>query len=403
MITNTLERYYILRASSDNSGKATIYLRAYVNGQTALLGTTGVKIDPKKNWCKKSNTIKNPDNDLDIANLSEKLESCKYVLNEIVKYHNKQDILLDKQTLVNEFERAVRNKYKFEGKHNISVLKLIDNFIISIEGVKAKNTTIDYVNKRKKLELYFTEMNIPHYVSKWDRAFVNDFKEWLIKYHNNSDSSANKYIAKFRKVFDFAVETGRININPISEIKTPQPYNTDLLHLNSEWVRKLYNFKFHSNCLNKIRDMYVFGCETGIAHIDILNLTTNNIKNGNHNGKEFEYISGKRKKTGTEYNVNIYERANEIIRKYGSIDKLPHVSNQKCNQYIKDCLDIIQYPQFADITFHSARKSFAHNYMNGPRQVSELDMSKMLGHSNLKELSAYAIKDKQQILSKYID
>jgi site-specific recombinase XerD len=208
---------------------------------------------------------------------------------------------------------------------------------------------------------------------------------------------------RIKIIIKYAVDCGKIDNNPINEIKTPQPYNTNLLHLNSDWVTKFYEFDFHSETLSKVRDMYVFSCETGISYADIIKLKPVNIKAGeDKQGKEFEFITDNRQKTKTEYNTIITRRAKEIIDKYGGIDKMPKISNQKCNQYLKDALDILEYPNFKKITFHSARKSFAHNFMNGELDVTEIDMSNMLGHKDLRELYAYGIKDKKKMLSKYV-
>lgn len=107
MAINTFKRYYILRPARDKSGKVTIYLRAYINSEVVLLGTTGIKINQKKNWCKKTETVLNPDNDLDIENLTERLESYKLILNEIVRYYNKANKKLDAKTLKSKFDDAV--------------------------------------------------------------------------------------------------------------------------------------------------------------------------------------------------------------------------------------------------------------------------------------------------------
>ena len=95
------------------------------------------------------------------------------------------------------------------------------------------------------------------------------------------------------------------------------------------------------------------------------------------------------------------KRANLIIEKYGNVERIPKISNQKCNQYIKNAFEILDFVDFEKVKFHSARKSFAHNGMNGELQITEEDIIKMLGQKNVRELASYGLKESVQILDKY--
>ncbi|MES2521007.1 MAG: phage integrase SAM-like domain-containing protein [Bacteroidota bacterium] len=397
IVLNVLERYYILRPSRDNSGKVTIYLRAYVNGQTALLGTTGVKIDPVLNWCKKTKTVKNTNNNLDIENLSDRLEGCKNVLNDIVRHYNKENILLNSKTLRVEFERAVSNGMKFKSKETTSLIELYELYITDFVGRLAYNTHRDYIYKKDKLKAYFEASKLPDYVGTINKSFCYDYKKWLKEHFDNSESSANKHIMRIKVVLDYAYDIGKIDKNPIHEVKTPQRYDTDLFHLNEPMIKKLYDYPFFPKAVRKVVDMFVFSCESGLAYIDLIALTSENVKQNNN----YEYLQGNRQKTGTLYTVILSKRAKLIIEKYGSVEGIPKISNQKCNQYIKNAFEMLDFADFEKVKFHSGRKSFAHNGMNGELQITEEDIIKMLGQKNVRELASYGLKESVQILDKY--
>ena len=66
---------------------------------------------------------------------------------------------------------------------------------------------------------------------------------------------------------------------------------------------------------------------------------------------------------------------------------LPVLSNQKCNEYLKELAAVCGINK--DITFHSARHTFATTVTleNG---VPIESVSKMLGHTNVKTTQLYA-------------
>ena len=401
IIMNIVERYYKLRQARDNSGKSTIYLRAYVNGQLVELGSTNVKIDKKRNWCKKTNTVKNPDSNKDIEALSERLEASKAVINDITKFYNKENILLTAASLKQEFNQAVKNNLKFQTKDTLSILDLFEVFTKDQQTKKEKdklalNTFRDYSYKIEKLKLYTEQTNSIITIARIDRSFVYNFKKWLIQHHNNTESSANKYIMRIKVVLDFAVNAGLIMQNPISDVKTPQNYEENHLHLTKSQIIKLHLYKFHSQKIQKSVDMYVFSCSTGICYADQVKLKSENV-----NMIE-KYIIDFRQKTKTRYTAPIGYIAERIILKYGSVEQMPKISNQKANDYIKLALHEIGIKNAFDYTFHSGRKSFVNYCLNRKRNpINPFDLIKMVGHSSVDELNAYGKRSDKNVIQSF--
>lgn len=400
MIINTVKRYYNLRPSRDNSGKHTIHLRARVNGELVELGTTGVKIDLEKNWCNVTKTLKNPDINKDIEGLIERFEASKNFINEVVRYYNREGICLTGQMLKNEFQKALKNKYKFQSKEMITLDTLFEDFLRNQEQIMpinyqklAHNTFRDYRYKFEKIRQFSIETNIPLSVGMINRTFVSNLKRWLIANFNNTDSSANKYIMRIKVVLNYAVEVGLIDKNPIFEVKTPKHYDTDLRHLNYEQILQLYKHEFHSERIQKVVDMYLFSCVTGICYADQVKLKTSNI--------DFQkrLIVDYRQKTKTRYTAPLTEIAFSIIQKYGSIEAMPKISNQKANEYLKLALYEIGVPEAFEFTFHSGRKSFVNYCLN--REVNPVpayDLIKMLGHTSIEELKSYGVRSDENVI-----
>ena len=136
-----------------------------------------------------------------------------------------------------------------------------------------------------------------------------------------------------------------------------------------------------------VRDLFVFSCFTGLAYIDVANLTPENIVTLD----DKQWIMTKRQKTSVATNVLLLDIPKNIIEKYSGKTyrdgKLfPMLTNQRTNSYLKEIADICGIKK--DLTFHMARHTFA--TMSLSKGVSMESVPKMLGHTNIKTTQIYA-------------
>ena len=129
------------------------------------------------------------------------------------------------------------------------------------------------------------------------------------------------------------------------------------------------------------RDLFVFSCYTGMAYCDVMafDFKSMTIKCG-----DMYYIDGSRIKTGGVFFTPILPPAMEVLKKYDY--KLPHMSNQKANEYLK--IIRIQLNIRQNMTFHVARHSFATLAL--AHGIAIENVAKMLGHKNIKTTQIYA-------------
>lgn len=137
--------------------------------------------------------------------------------------------------------------------------------------------------------------------------------------------------------------------------------------------------------------MFLFSCFTGLAYIDVFNLTKSHIIIGIDGEK---WISTHRQKTETASKIPILPVTQSIIEKYEKHPQclnenrlLPILSNQKMNAYLKELADVCEIPK--ELTFHIARHTFVTTVTltNG---VPIESVSKMLGHKNIRTTQHYA-------------
>lgn len=132
----------------------------------------------------------------------------------------------------------------------------------------------------------------------------------------------------------------------------------------------------------------LLSCYTGLSYVDVHSLTANDIVE--ENGRL--WIRKARHKTNVMCHIPILKPAKNILDKYSSSyhkdgKLLPVLSNQKMNAYLKEIAAIVNINK--DLTTHLARHTFA-TTVTLANHVSIENVSKMLGHSNIRMTQHYA-------------
>ena len=159
-------------------------------------------------------------------------------------------------------------------------------------------------------------------------------------------------------------------------------------YLTEEELQRILQKKMQCGRLEQVRDIFIFSCFTGLAYIDVQNLTKENIRTS-FDGKL--WIMTHRHKTQTPVNVPLLKVPQMLLKKYeGTLPDgrlLPVLSNQKLNSYLKEIADLCGIEK--NITFHLARHTFA-TTMTLAKGVPIETVSKMLGHTNIVTTQIYA-------------
>jgi len=154
-----------------------------------------------------------------------------------------------------------------------------------------------------------------------------------------------------------ARNNGMIVIDPFANYKIHMR-KVDRGYLTQEDVEKILKKHFTIKRLELVRDIFIFSCFTGLAYIDVKNLTEKNVRTSFDGNL---WIMTKRQKTKIESNILLLDVPKMILEKYKGIspnDKLlPILSNQKMNAYLKEIGDVCEIEK--ELTFHLARHTFA--------------------------------------------
>ena len=256
-----------------------------------------------------------------------------------------------------------------------------------VEGTVRKfDTTLLYLKQFLKQRYRKDDIPLPEI----NQEFVRDFEFFLKTEKSCQKNSALKLIKKFRKVIRIAIGNDWIKRDPFFGLRfKAEEVNVDFL--SNDELKRIRHKKITIPRLERIRDIFVFCCFTGLAFVDVSQLTAEDlIKDAQGN----MWIRKMRQKTKEMCNIPLLDILLEILRKYAEHPAcqkknrlLPVPCNQKMNSYLKEIADLCLINK--TLTTHVARHSYATSVClaNG---VSIENVAKMLGHSNIKMTQHYA-------------
>lgn len=224
--------------------------------------------------------------------------------------------------------------------------------------------------------------------------FVTDFEQFLRNYSAKisrktcGNNGTMKHLERFKKILNLAIKLEWLVKNPFDNFKFRFEKN-ERQYLSKRELQILGATEFTRSSLQRVKDIFVFSCYTGLSYVDIKALTIHQIVKG-IDGSNWIYT--KREKTDETVKVPLLPQAQILIDKYKdqitSEEYLfPVCSNQKVNKYLKEIM--LQLKIKKTITFHSARHTFATTVTlcNG---VPIETVSKLLGHTKLSTTQIYA-------------
>jgi site-specific recombinase XerD len=370
--------------------KQPIYIRITVNGKRIELSAKR-EVDPLK-W--NSHSGRGMGTKEEIKTLNAYLNTFQMKLYEAQRQLLENGKPFTAETLKNKMtgkEESPRMLIEIIQHHNDSIKTLIGLDYSRPTWVKY-NTTQKHIMEFLQWKYQITDINI----RELNFEFINDF-EFYLKSQKKIDVNTNaKYIKNVKKIVNECVAKNWLDKDPFMGYKIKTKH-TEREFLNESELKDIEEKEFVIERLNHVRDIFLFSCYTGLAYIDIFNLTKENISIGIDGEK---WIFTHRQKTETASRIPLLSPALVILDKYAKHPKainenklLPVPSNQKVNAYLKEIGDCCGIKK--ELTFHIARHTFATTITlnNG---VSLESVSKMLGHKKFQTTQIYAkILDKK--------
>lgn len=258
------------------------------------------------------------------------------------------------------------------------------------KGQRAKSTYNKYLavynhfktflwEKKKRTDMAYKELT---------KEIITDFDKYLRVEKGLSANTLWIYTMPLLSLTDKAWRRGIVRTDPFGEYSL-EMQETDRGYLTEEELRTLANAVFVKKQTNLVRDMFLFGCFTGLSYIDIKTLTHDKIQRMDFDGEE--WIITRRTKTRVSSNVPLMEIAKELIERYkglaGGDLVFPMPSNSVCNRHLKQIAKACGIHK--EIGFHLSRHTFATTvYLCNGGTIEAL--SKILGHKHISTTQIYA-------------
>ena len=165
-----------------------------------------------------------------------------------------------------------------------------------------------------------------------------------------AQNSSTKHLKLLKKIVNLAVANSYMTTNPFITYKIErEPVEIDFL--NEEELRKIINFDTPPPRLERAKDMFLFGCFTGLSYIDIKTLAPEHFEKDS-TGRI--WIKKRRVKTGVLSRIPLLPIAKLILDKYKGGEKLlPIQDPADINKYLKDIAILCEIKK--RITFHTRR------------------------------------------------
>ncbi|RHL05828.1 MULTISPECIES: site-specific integrase [Bacteroides] len=227
-------------------------------------------------------------------------------------------------------------------------------------------------------------------LAELDGQFIRDFDFWLKTDKHCQNNSALKHLKNLKKVVRIALANDWIKKDPFYGIHFKQE-EVNVEFLSREELDILMNKEFAIKRLEQVRDIFVFCCFTALAFVDVQQLSREHLIKDNNGAL---WIRKARQKTNQMCNIPVLSIPQRILRKYQDnaecIKKgvlLPVISNQRMNAYLKEIADLCGITK--RLTTHVARHTAA-TVVFLANDVSMENVSKILGHSNIRMTQHYA-------------
>lgn len=295
--------------------------------------------------------------------------------------------------------KLIKANYLDEGENSKTLQNLIEYHAIKIESTLAKGSirnykvTEGYINRFLKNKLKTTDI----FLKQLDYKFICDFESYLHcfwpKGHPKTmgQNTVMKHIQRLRKLVTMAYHLEWITRDPFVRWK-PTFEKREREFLSANELSNLETYYFPIERLERVKDLFVFSCYTGISYADIIKL---NKETHIHKGIDGNnWIITNRQKTKTMVKIPLLEKAQELIDKYQNHPMtvitetlFPVITNEKLNLYLKEIADACGIKK--NLTFHMARHTFATTITlsNG---VPIETVSKLLGHTKIATTQIYA-------------
>lgn len=298
---------------------------------------------------------------------------------------------------------GLKEKTDFNSNKNTDINVLYSQFLEFKKKEFNSVTTLRSYTLIQSNLLTYTNENKGMTIEKMNSEdFMHDFRNYLINMGLNNNTVSGRIITL--KTFLRWIER-KFNYQFCNEVKEyrVKKFDNNIVTLDKTEIKQLYDIEL-TGYQEKIRDLFVFNCFTGLRYSDLKRLNKNEHLKTDSQGNE--YIAITTKKTVKDVIIPLNTLSKSIWQKYNY--KLPTFDIAYFNRELKDfllenelfmteekkvrrCLKEVKdyfIPKYKLISSHTCRRTYITLCMNANIPLNSILRS--TGHTKLETLTKYA-------------
>ena len=367
--------------------------------------TTGYRIDAAK-WDADKQRVKNGcTNKLKQSASDINTDLLRYytIMQEVFKEYEVKDIMPTPQEVKDSFNNKVNPTEEVQEEQK-GFWEIFNEFVS--ECGKQNNWTDSTYEKFVAVKNHIKEFKAEPTFLYFDEEGLNNYVDFLRKTKDMRNSTIGKQLGFLKWFIRWAFKKG-YHQNIAFETFKPKLKNTPkkVIFLTWDELNKLKacNIPQNKQYLERVRDVFLFCCFTGLRYSDVYNLRTSDVK--------ADHIEITTVKTADSLVIELNNHSKAILEKYKDVHfegnkVLPVISNQKMNDYLKELGELAEInepiretyykgnqridevtPKYALLGTHAGRRTFICNALalGIPAQV----VMKWTGHSDYKAMKPY--------------
>ncbi len=394
---------YTFKLKEPKSDKETlIYFRSYFGNENKnFIYSTGEKIKPSE-W---DFDNRQPN---DLNGRTKKSENHRSIKKQLDRYSSFFTEIVNRFKNINEELTTDILKQRFDEEFKRKTIKddflrIYQEFLKEKENDYTGNSISNSTLKRYKCNLnllleFQRDYKVKITLGKFDEKVFNKLLKYCTEEKKHSANTIHRNIGLLKTFLGWALNKKYTYNNDFINFQKPPKFRTDEIALNYQQVDEIYNHDFSKNKrLERVRDLFVFGCVTGLRFGNYSRITKDDI-----DGDFIRVIDMKSKSKNLAIPLNSISRS--ILEKYDY--ELPSISNQKMNKFIKEVFQELEFTDeikktmkygdelvekksefYKRISSHTARRSFI-TIMKNKRVPDKVIMS-YTGHTSLEVFNAY--------------
>ena len=365
----------------------------------------GCRVDPEK-WSKetsrcKTNTTHGSKKIL-ASVINRAIQKHETVAEDVFSTFEVKDTLPTKEQFRDAFNIAIGRT-----QEEVKVDSFFDVFDLFIADTsKAYNWTEASQKRYSALKTRLKEFQENISLREADNTLLTNFAHYMHSVVELRNATINKRIKELTRVLKWSITKGHVEAFEFTTSQTKlKTTSKTVIYLTWEELMHLKKLEIpaRKQYLERVRDVFLFLCFTGLRYSDVSNLRKSDIK-PNH-------IEVTTIKTGDSLKIELNDYSRAIVEKYKNeiFDNnlaFPISSNQKMNDYLKELGKLAELnesiretyyignkredvvaPKYTLLSTHAGRRSFICNalILGIPANI----VMKWTGHSDYKAMQPY--------------